>query len=251
MDGHFLTEEQFNYLDLTSEELNKMVDKRHYQARTNLLDREFIHNVEVCIADEILSNYFHARKKVIKNRKKFLSLRSKKKSVRNERFFKRMYETELNSAQLHKKKRVYMLLKKIIQKILDSPERMEELQKKVKKVAKMFKEMKCNTEKINTMYGMMTVNELKHFRHPHSKILKKMGMKEPRKRRSNSVEVYKRNPYLEKIKKTEKKFRLNTSNVNKVSNRKQFMKCYSGGPLFNNNNGVRIFHFLNFFTKKN
>lgn len=244
MDGIHLTKEEYNYLDLTSEELNKMIDKRYYQRKANLLDREFIHNVEICIADEILSNYLKARNKVEKNRKKFLSLRSKKKAVENERFFKRMYETELSLAQKHKKKRVYDLMKKIIGQILESPEKMKKLQKKIQKVGTMFKEMKRDTQKLKTMYGLLTPNQLEHYRHPHSKVMKKMNMKE-RRAKSSYIESRRtkkirerRNSLIIKIQNEEKKFRVKRNTISKITDQNQFMKCYSGGPLFQKNNNV-------------
>lgn len=225
-----MSKQEYKYLDLTSEELNKTVDKRYYQLRTNLLDPDFIHNVEVCIADEILSNYLKARSKVIANRKKFLSLRSRKKSTDNDRFFKKLYETELNPAQMHKKKRVYSLIKKTINQIIEDPKKLKKLQMRIKKVAKLFKDMKRNTEKINTMHGEMTINQLEHFRHPHSKIMKKRGMR--KKRMTYSFER-RRNPEIDRITKEEKRFRVKSSTISKISERKQFIKCFSTGPLFN------------------
>lgn len=231
LDGLNLSKQEYKYLDLTSEELNKTVDKRHYQIRANLLDPDFIHNVEVCIADEILTNYLKARKKVISNRKKFLSLRTKKKATSNERFFKKLYETELKPAQLHKKKRVYSLIKKTINQILQDPKKLKKLQLRIKKVAKLFKEMKRDTEKINTMHGEMTINQLEHFRHPHSKIFKKRGM---RKKRQSYSFTRRRNPAMDRINKEEKKFRVKSSTISKLSGKEQFIKCFSTGPLFNN-----------------
>lgn len=45
MGGRYLTAEEHKYLNLTSEELNKMIDRPFYQKAVNCLETDYIQDV--------------------------------------------------------------------------------------------------------------------------------------------------------------------------------------------------------------
>ena len=78
MGGRYLTAEEHKYLNLTSEELNKMIDRPFYQKAVNCLENDYIEDIENCIADDILLNYMKIRKKLKNQRKKYLKRKCSK-----------------------------------------------------------------------------------------------------------------------------------------------------------------------------
>ena len=72
-DGKTLTEKEVQFLALTSQELNKFIDKEQYQRFVNRFSSDFINQLEINIAEQILSDYYDTRQVVFNKREQFLN----------------------------------------------------------------------------------------------------------------------------------------------------------------------------------
>ena len=64
MDGRLLTDYEIKYLALTSESLNRFLDKKHYQKSLNFLTKDFVEQVEMTIAEEIIGEYYKIKNRI-------------------------------------------------------------------------------------------------------------------------------------------------------------------------------------------
>ena len=60
-DGQNLTDKEVKFLAMTSQELNRFLDKEVYQKYVNILCPEFIKQLEINITEQILEEYHKAR----------------------------------------------------------------------------------------------------------------------------------------------------------------------------------------------
>ncbi len=85
-DGQLLSEKEVQFLALTSQELNKFIDKERYQKYVDLLSPEFINQLEINITEQILDDYYKAREVVSNKRERYLEHKNestKKKIEKN------------------------------------------------------------------------------------------------------------------------------------------------------------------------
>ena len=258
MDGVHLTAEQYEYLNVTSEELNKMIDKKHFQLSVNLLDSDFIQNVrlsslnpshwsckvELCIADEIISEYMTVRNKLKKKRTEFLKQKSLATATKNDRFYNSRYTDAFSNEQKQRKRRLKHITKQIAEGLLLEPKRKERILKRITKLIKQSNIIKQELINQESMYGLMTHHELEKKRHPHSKLMLKKGQTKGSRRQTRamlqaSLQKFERN--LLAIKKEEKRFKVDRNKVVKNINQKLFIGCYSTGPRhFSLKKGVSV-----------
>ena len=85
-DGQLLSEKEVQFLALTSQELNKFIDKELYQKYVDLLSPEFVNQLEINITEQILDDYYKAREVVSNKRERYLEEKNestKKKIEKN------------------------------------------------------------------------------------------------------------------------------------------------------------------------
>ncbi|KAL4429067.1 hypothetical protein ABPG74_022153 [Tetrahymena malaccensis] len=105
--GEWLTEEELKFLANTSELLNSCVDKDFMQKAVNIVNPDLIDNMELGLAEQILSNYEDAKQAIKKARQKFINQKqekqqewlrdqyqkahNQKKKIQNAHFYRRYY----------------------------------------------------------------------------------------------------------------------------------------------------------------
>ncbi|KAL4470848.1 hypothetical protein ABPG72_016394 [Tetrahymena utriculariae] len=105
--GEWLTEEELKFLANTSELLNSCVDKDFMQKAVNIVNPDLIDNMELGLAEQILSNYEDAKQAIKKARQKFINQKQEKqqewlryqyqkasnqrKKIQNAHFYRRYY----------------------------------------------------------------------------------------------------------------------------------------------------------------
>lgn len=72
MNGHWMTLEEIKYICMTSVTLNLFLNKKFYQKASDILDPDFINEIEINIADQITRSYYNIQDQVKDNRKIFL-----------------------------------------------------------------------------------------------------------------------------------------------------------------------------------
>ena len=108
-DGQLLSEKEVQFLALTSQELNKFIDKDLYQKYVDLLSPEFINQLEINITEQILDDYYKAREVVSNKRERFLEEKNeatKKKIVANTLDFLQKSSSPGLSFQRYQQKKV-------------------------------------------------------------------------------------------------------------------------------------------------
>lgn len=78
LDGMLLTDQETRLLALTSKEINRFIDRNSYTQYIQMFDPEFIQHLEINIAEQILEDYFKARREVAVARDKYLSTKASK-----------------------------------------------------------------------------------------------------------------------------------------------------------------------------
>jgi len=117
LDGHVLKPSEIRYLTYTSESLNRFLDRSTYQTGINLLQTEIIEDIEVLIAEEILTGYFRIRNFIKQQRNEFLKQKNKlqaekaayerdqesRKKLEADTLYKRIRQQEIARTQSEKK----------------------------------------------------------------------------------------------------------------------------------------------------
>lgn len=116
MEGDSLTAKEIKYLALTSHELNMFIDHAQYQSYVELINPEFIHQLEVNISEQILENYRNSRSMVISKREEYYFKKNNKARIEINK--KRVAAKKCRSeAQLKlDRKHQYLVKKAFIQK---------------------------------------------------------------------------------------------------------------------------------------
>lgn len=185
-DGHILTEKELKFLSLTSQELNRFIDKDLYQKYVDLLSPEFISQLETNISEQIIEDYHKARDILVKEREKFLV--KKNKECREQLMRSREEQKRKQSAHkvLALNQRHQQITKKaILEKFFgimggranqDEDPQEEELQNKKKKsmaaqAISSLNEVEGQKKLKASIYGDISESDYYKLKHPSSKIL--------------------------------------------------------------------------------
>lgn len=108
------------FLALTSQELNKFIDKELYQKYVDLLSPEFVNQLEINITEQILDDYYKAREVVSNKRERYLEDKNestKKKIEKNTLdFFDRASKPGLSFQRYQQKSVKKQIMKQLASK---------------------------------------------------------------------------------------------------------------------------------------
>lgn len=274
MGGEWLTEAEIRYIAVTSDGLNRFLDREYFNNAIQLLDEEAIDDMEMKIAENIISQYRNIRKLVYDSRDQFLKEHSSK--IRKE-IYKEGRKTLLDLRQEKEKlERNRVILKRNVQKakkkltkieeakmkrrILDSVSKAKDvfMTKKKERDELQINELKKKGEKKeqnrkkrwreflernfaemiqSTLYGAIELKEYKHKCHPSSKLI--VGSNHGRNLDEdaflNSDDTWKKRIYNKEEIQEMKFFKLASNDKESLKNREKFLDFYSLGPKNNGN----------------
>lgn len=230
MDGIVLTSSELKYLALTSETLNRFLDRKDYQQCTNILENEFIDDIEMCIAQEILDNYYDLKRMLMGERNKYL--KGKVKDQKDIQYYKdiqlnRLYNGNSSTRVLNMKRQKLLKHSKDIQ--LMSSDHHAYFRNKRPETASLNRhnlDVDSYTYQRNTLYdSRMTKKQFIHKIHPSSKIIID--------KTKHTVSDESGNQYRLPIEtsKKEDKFRIKQTESHKLITKFDFVQSNSTGPF--------------------
>ena len=188
-DGHILTEKELKFLSLTSQELNRFIDKDLYQKYVDLLTPEFIGQLEINISEQIIEDYLKAREIIVKEREKYLVKKNKEcrehlMRSREEQKRRQNSQKVLALNQRHQEITKKAILEKFFgtmggNKLNDEDDPQEEIQRNKKKKSMMSmaissikdSDTKKNAKMKSSIYGDISESAYYKMKHPSSKLL--------------------------------------------------------------------------------
>ena len=244
-DGQNLTEQELKYLELTSETLNRFLDKEEYQNATLMLDPDFLdyvvsfdHQLEVTVAEEILENYFLLRDKLKAARTKYMkqNIIEQKKSIEASRRSVERAENEEGKSRRSASNNNHMAYRRQMERVIKGEKTLKELQKSIGpgSLSKDFVER--NFTGFQTCkkagYRDMSQKEYKHMNHPPSKLIQ-----DPYK---NTDPTYMLSKFIQDRGTYEQSYRLFTRDKSKLANKNSFIGFYYNGPLSRQSNRMVV-----------
>lgn len=184
-----LKSSEIRYLTYTSESLNRFLDRPTYQTGINLLQTDIIEDIEVLIAEEILTGYFRIRNFIKHQRNGFLKQKNKqqaekaayekdqesRKAIEADTLYKRVRQQQVARTQSEKKLKE-MSKDKTLNLALKYAKRMikKTLMKKTGegKLQNFVKRNTTPTQMANsTFHGKIPIKVYRSIIHPTSKLL--------------------------------------------------------------------------------
>ncbi|EAS07494.2 IQ calmodulin-binding motif protein (macronuclear) [Tetrahymena thermophila SB210] len=117
--GEWLTEDELKFLANTSELLNSCVDKDFMQKAVNIVNPDLIDNMELGLAEQILSNYEDAKQAIKKARQKFIN----QKQEQQQEWLRDQYEKAQNQIKKIQNAKFYRRYYRIFTVLLDKMEK--------------------------------------------------------------------------------------------------------------------------------
>lgn len=213
-DGQPLSSSEYKYLALTSEVLNAHLDQQEYKEYLSVLDPDFVADVEMALASEILEGYYSVLRELKEARGKYFrrEMCRKKRSILN---------TPLKKIGTNKRdlldKRLREIYNREVKKYLKDKQSVLDAKKRYlgywSQQKLFFERNLCKAQRARSVD--------RRARHPHSKILRKYP--EPKHNFLSREQKI-------KIKKEETVYRRKREDGYIISKR-SFLKTYSNGPL--------------------
>lgn len=195
MDGQWITKEELNYLTVTSEFTNKILDKRYYNYKISKLNPKVINKLEVEISNDIINKHH----KLIEYLKKIRNIYINEQNIKKKKVTEICNYIEKEEDKLFRKIKIKNYLKKDFT---------------ISKNKNNTNNVNANNIKNNILFGEIEYNSINKINKPYTRLLTSI------KNSNNNFELdfILKNKYNKNIK-------------NKIINSKQnFNRVYSTGP---------------------